>query len=63
VIPFSESEKTVGLLPRPARRALHLTGLYGHTGTTRVPLADAARETAVMAQILVALARAPLSAR
>jgi pimeloyl-ACP methyl ester carboxylesterase len=63
VIPFSESEKIVGLLPRGARRALHLTGLYGHTGTTRVPLADAARETAVMAQILVALARAPLSAR
>jgi pimeloyl-ACP methyl ester carboxylesterase len=59
VIPYSESEKTVGLLPRGARRALHLTGLYGHTGTTRVPLADAARETAVMAQILVTLARAP----
>jgi pimeloyl-ACP methyl ester carboxylesterase len=63
VIPYSESEKAAALLPRVARRALHLTGLYGHTGTTRVALADAARETAVMAQILFALARAPAGAR
>lgn len=58
VIPWLEAEKLAAALP-PGRGRLHLTGLFGHTGSARPRAGDVAREVLTLAQILRDLAAAP----
>lgn len=58
VIPWVEAEKLVAALP-PGQGRLHLTGLYGHTGSLLPHPRDALREVRTLAAILLDLASAP----
>jgi pimeloyl-ACP methyl ester carboxylesterase len=58
VIPWVEAEKLVAALPAGQGR-LHLTGLYGHTGSLLPHPRDALREARTLAAILLDLAAAP----
>lgn len=58
VIPWDEAEKLASALP-PGRARLHVTGLYGHTGSARPRPGEVAREVLTLAQILRDLAAAP----
>jgi pimeloyl-ACP methyl ester carboxylesterase len=54
VIPFEHSQRLAAALVNADAR-LHITGLYGHTGSQRPPLASAAREMLTMLRVLRAL--------
>lgn len=59
VIPYLESLKLERSLQGSRRVRLHLTGMYGHTGSSRPPLSSIARETAVLTRMLFDLATLP----
>lgn len=59
VIPYLESLKLERALSGSRRPRLHLTGMYGHTGSSRPPLSSIARETAVLTRMLHDLAHLP----
>jgi pimeloyl-ACP methyl ester carboxylesterase len=52
VIPYEHSQALAAALPN-AR--VHLTGMYGHTGASRPPIATMAKELATMLRVLRAL--------
>lgn len=54
VIPFEQSEELGKRLPDAH---VHVTGLYGHTGTQRPPISALARELATMVRVLRVLAK------
>ncbi len=58
VIPWVEAEKLLSALP-PGQGRLHLTGLYGHTGSALPRPREALREARTLTAILLDLARAP----
>jgi len=55
VIPFEHSHQLAAAMPSADVR-VHLTGMYGHTGSSRPPLATAAKELVTMARVLRLLA-------
>lgn len=55
VIPFEHSQRLAAALINADVR-LHITGMYGHTGSQRPKLASAARELVTMVRVLRALA-------
>jgi len=55
VIPFEHGQRLAAALVNADVR-LHITGLYGHTGSQRPPLTSAARELVTMLRVLRALA-------
>jgi pimeloyl-ACP methyl ester carboxylesterase len=59
VIPYTESVELFDALPREARRALHLTGAFGHTGAASLGLATGAAEARTMLAMVRDLASAP----
>lgn len=54
VIPFEHAHALAARMPNADVR-IHITGLYGHTGSSGVPLASAARELATMLRVLRAM--------
>ncbi len=59
VIPCVEADKLAAALPKSTARGVHKTGLYGHTGSSGVPLRHALEEVRVMSKILWSLGSAP----
>ncbi|HEY5933369.1 MAG TPA: alpha/beta hydrolase [Kofleriaceae bacterium] len=55
VIPYEHSQRLAAALVNADVR-LHITGVYGHTGSQRPPLSSAAREMLTMLRVLRALA-------
>lgn len=59
VIPYFESLKLAQRLPRGALRGVHVTGLYGHTGSAHASAGALLAEGRTMLGMLLDLARAP----
>lgn len=59
VIPYSEAHKLERALPSGHRHRVHITGLYGHTGTTLPNPASMATEAKEMMDVLYSLVDAP----
>ena len=57
VIPYVESIKLARKLAPSRLRRLHLTGLYGHTGSAAMTLAGSVRETTTLLRMLHDMAR------
>jgi pimeloyl-ACP methyl ester carboxylesterase len=55
VIPYEHAHRLAAGLSR-ARVRVHVTGMYGHTGSSRPPLATAARELVTLVRVLRLLA-------